>query len=157
MNLVEFFTMAVALLSFIISCYVVRRDRKNRMFDLLYRCYERVQDAHRERPIVTVTEFIEMEEDPDSLKAEKHQTESQKISTNVERELDVACYYVYRQQIELNAFFDLFKGWLAGRREAWPLMQKERIKNYFYTWEIIKLCERKKLLPLRKQTSKIVD
>jgi len=150
MNIIEFSTLTIAILSFVLSCYVIFKDKKNRMYDLLHKCYERIHVPLDQKQPLTISEYIEMEENPDSEETEKRKTENDHASSIVNRELDFACYLVLDKQIKLNLFFDIFGGYLAGR-----LMQLEtpklkyKIINKKYLCEVIDLCKKKKLLPLK--------
>ncbi|TKJ38132.1 MAG: hypothetical protein CEE38_05075 [Planctomycetes bacterium B3_Pla] len=120
------------------------------MYDMLHKCYERIHASLDQKQPITISEYIEMEENPDSEKTEKRKTESDHVSSIVNRELDFACYLLLKKQIDLNSFFDLFAGYLAGR-----LMQLEtpslkyKIINKIYLCKVIEIYKRKKMLPLK--------
>jgi len=128
-------------------------DKKNRMYQLLHKCYERIHNPLDQTHPHTISEYMEMEKDPESEASEKSKVESDKVSSIVNRELNFACYLVLRKQINLNCFFDLFGPYLAGRLEELEMPRfKYKIINYKYLCEVIYLCQRKKLLPLRNKT-----
>jgi hypothetical protein len=151
MNIISFSTIIIAILSLIISLYVLRRDRKNRTYDILYKCYDRLNLVQHERDNDNSTDDLNEEERLN--RKYKSISRQQKIDS----ELEFACYLVYKEQIELETFFDLFKGWLAGRSEFWCGKEKYKAYNNPYTWLVIQQCHNKKLLPIKtnKDTLKI--
>lgn len=152
MNITQFSTLIIAILSFILSCYVILMDKKNRMYQLLYKCYERIQNPLDQAHTYTTSEHMEMEEYPESEVAERAKVESYKVSSTVNRELNFACYLVLKKQINLNCFFDLFGPYLAGRLLQLEIPRmKYKIINYKYLCEVIYLCQKKKLLPLKNK------
>jgi hypothetical protein len=120
------------------------------MYDLLHKCYERIHIPLDQKQPLTISECIEMEENPGSEETEKRKTENNHTSSIVNRELDFACYLVLNKQIDLDPFFDVFGAYLAGRLmliETPSLAHK--IINKKYLCEVIELCKKKKLLPLK--------
>ena len=145
----EIATLAIAMLSLVISLWVVVRDRKQRQIDMLYKCYERLHQAHGARPFATASELAAMEDDPEDARWEEYKQKSSDAQSTVERELEFACYLVVKRQIDLEMFFYLFRGWLASRAMFWK-HNEARAKNHPYTVQVIALCLEKKLLPIKR-------
>lgn len=116
---------------------------------MLYKCYERLHQAHGARPFATGSELAAMEEDPEDVRWEEYRQKSSVAQDAVERELELACYLVAKKQVNLEMFFYLFRGWLASRTMFWK-HNKARAKNHPYTVQIISLCTKKKLLPIKQ-------
>jgi len=141
-------SIVIAVLSFVLSIYVVSRDRKNKKFDNLLMCRQRILDTFDNKEIFSVEEMIEFFEDnPHSQEAQKHKVRSQSIMQKVEREFEFTCYLVMKDQVDLSDFFEIFKGWLAMRSFVYN-RQEFKKRNLPYTWKVIKLCTQKKMLPL---------
>lgn len=145
-EVVQISTMSVAILSIIVSLYVVKRDRKNRKFDMLYKSYNRLINAHKEANNSRSEEglglFANIEDDEINIK-------SPRSSNRIDSELEFACYLVCKKQIDLKVFFDLFKGWLSARGILWLETSEYKAYNHPYTWLVIKKCYDKKYLPIK--------
>ena len=119
MILVDVVAILIALLSLVISLWVVTRDRRNRQMDMLCQCYERLRQAHDSRPFSSPSELAEMEDNPDDVRWEEYKTKSETAQSAVDRELEFACFLVTRKQVNLEAFFHIFRGWIASREMFW--------------------------------------
>jgi hypothetical protein len=150
MTFIEISTISIALLSLFISLLVIIRDRRQRQIDMLYKCYERLHQAHGQKPFASISNLIEMEDNPDDERWSEYKQKSDQVQHVVERELEFACYLVINKQINLRLFFYLFKGWLASREMFWRSNNNQYMaKNHPYTVKIIKLCIDKKILPIK--------
>lgn len=150
MTIAEISSLAIAIFSFCLSCYLIFRDRKNKMYDTLYQCYERIQSIHAQFPILSVSEMIYMVEEPDSDEAERIKIDNEHFSDLLDKELDFACYLVIKKQIKLKDFVDLFGGALAGREWLLNTSLKYKVMNRPYLYQVIHLCKSKKFLPLKE-------
>src|ERR1700722_20019254 len=98
-------TLAIAILSLVFSFWALVRSRRNREIDMLHQCYARLHQASANRPYMTITQHIEMEETPDDPRWEEYVEKSEDAQDAVERELEFACYLVIQKQINLEMFF----------------------------------------------------
>jgi len=143
-------SITIAILSLLLSIYVISRDRRSKKFDNLLTCRQKILSAFDDQEILSVDEMVEFfEEMPESEEAQKHKAKSQSIMFRVDREFEFTCFLVIKKEIELLAFFDIFKVWLTMRKDTFNLYEYKKI-NLPYTWEIIQLCTKSKLLPLSK-------
>ncbi len=144
-------TLAIALLSLILSFWVLMRDRRQRQIDILYQCYERLHQAYGSIPFATPSELAAMDECPEDPCWEEYKQKSNDAQRSIERELEFACYMLVKKQINFEMFFYLFRGWLSGRERFWK-HDHARAKSYPYTVKIIMLCRKKGLLPIKQNT-----
>lgn len=142
----------IALISLFVSLYVVIRDNKMKKLDTLHKCRQNIMDAFYNDDTYSVYELMEFEENPDSPEAQKYDSKSREHSDQIDREFEYTCYLVIKGNIDLNDFFNLFKGWISGRSKFWRSdISKHKQNNYPYSWQVIQLCEHKGLLPLKKK------
>lgn len=85
----EIITLSIASLSLIISIYVVVRDQNQKRFDLLMTVYDRLEASNVELQLQTEKEL------------------SQKAKWKLERELETACYMLYKKKIDRDFFLSL--------------------------------------------------
>ena len=150
MVIVDVIAVLIALLSLAISLWVVTRDRRNRQMDLLCQCYDRLQLAHDSRPYASPSELIEMEEDPDDARWEEYKAKSETAQSAVDRELEFVCFLATKNHVHLESFFYLFRRWIASREIFLRSGSRDwRAKNNPYTVMVIRLCQEKKLLPIK--------
>ena len=151
--IIELVAIIIAVISLVLSIYIIFRDRKIKRLDNLHTCRQNILNKFESKDILTVDEIIDFFEDnPDSDKAKKHQAKSKELTFQVDREFEYTCYLVLKKQIDFDSFFDLFKRWLAIRRDVWNVQLTQNKINLPYTWKVIELCEKKQLLPLKKLT-----
>src|SRR5688572_10217330 len=108
----ELSTLAIALASLMVSIWVVVRDQRQRKVDMLYQCYERLHKVHETRPFATVSDLVEMDRNPEDPRWDEYRQKSRQSQDAVERELEFACYLVFKEQVNFEMFFYLFRGWL---------------------------------------------
>ena len=118
----EIISISIAALSFIISVYVLFRDKKQSKFDLLMSFYDRLQSANAELQLSTETEH------------------AQKLQMKVDGELETACFMLYKKKLDADLFFHLYAGWLKARERE--IAQNKDLYKYLgklYTiWAIKK-------------------
>jgi hypothetical protein len=147
--IVDISTMTIAVISLVLSVYVITRDRKNKKLDNLTACRQRVIEAFENNEILTVDQMIEyFEMNPHSPEAQKHKALSQEVTARVDREIEFACYLVITKQVDFASFFDLFGKWLAMRQIDWDDRSIHKKANNPFTWKVIQLYEKKRMLPL---------
>lgn len=140
----------IALLSLLVSLWVVIRDRQKRQIDVLYQCYERLREAQDSEPFITISQQIERGEDPSNPSWEEYEQKSQETQARIDRELEFVCFMVVQGQVSLQMFFSLFKGWLASRAEFWKNESNHwKARNNPYTVMVLELCRIKGLLPIK--------
>jgi len=94
-----------------------------------------------------------MEENPEDPRWEEYKQKSKETQNSMERELEFACYLVVKEQVNFEMFFYLFRGWLASREVFWKDKRNQaRAKNHPYTVKVITLCQKKKLLPIKRNS-----
>ncbi len=93
----EIISISIAALSLIISVYVLFRDKKQSMFDLLMSFYDRLQSANAELQLSIETEH------------------AQKLQLKVDGELETACFMLYKKKLDADLFYHLYAGWLQAR------------------------------------------
>lgn len=148
--IVDISTITIAVIALVLSVYVIFRDRKNKKLDNLIACRQRIIEAFESNEVLTVDQMIEyFEENPHSPEAQKHKALSQEVTARVDREFEFACYLVITKQIDFVSFFDLFGKWLAMRRIDWDGRSIHKKTNLPFTWRVIQLCEKKRILPLK--------
>jgi hypothetical protein len=142
----EIFTIAIAILSLLLSIYVIRKDRKNKRLDNLILCRQRIMDAFDDDEVITVDQMIEyLEDKPRSPRAEKYRAKTQAVHNRVEREFEFACYLVLKRQVDLLPFLDIFEKFLNWRHLTWQSKDFKRANSPF-TWKLTELCAKKHLL-----------
>ena len=91
-------TISIAILSLILSVYLIVRDRKNKKLDNLYTCRQHVLDVFQSGDVLTVDEMIEyFETHRQSRNAKKHRAQSEAITSRVDREFEFGCYLGYKE------------------------------------------------------------
>ncbi|MBI2448433.1 hypothetical protein HYV44_02650 [Candidatus Microgenomates bacterium] len=149
--ILEISAITISVLSLLLSAYVVVRERKNKKFDTLLKCRERLLDIFSNQPTLTPDDYIFMEENPDSDFADLHRTMSSEITAKADKEFELMCYLVLKKQIDFNVFFDIFKGFIMGRLFLWSTTQAYKQNNLPNTWKIVTYCLNKKLIkPIKK-------
>ncbi len=101
MSVSEIVSLSIAIISLIVSIYVVVKDQKQKRFDLLMTMYDRLESSNEEL---------------------QHQTDkesSQKAKLKLERELETACYMLYKKKIDRKIFYHLYGAWLLSRDNFW--------------------------------------
>lgn len=143
MDTSDMLSTAIAIISLCVSIYVVMRDKTTRKYDILHQAYSRLS---------TIMDKVSEQDHNFDYGNEEERFKQELISSSnqhrIERELEFVCYYIYKEQIELQAFFDLFGPWLAARHRFWSKHQPEMKTAHPYTWKAIEACTERKLLPL---------
>jgi hypothetical protein len=158
MTLLELAAITIALLSLLVSLLVIVRDRRHRQIDVLHQCNERLRSAQDSLPITTVTQEIEMEKNPNSPESEEYREKSKIVQSQIDRELEFACFMVEQKQVDLKMFFYLFKSWLAFREKSWKEDGNHwKAMNHPFTTAVLVRCRSKGLLPIKdnKEIKKI--
>ena len=101
MSVSEIVSLSIAMISLIISIYVVVRDQSQKRFDLLMTMYDRLESANAE------------------LQQQTDKEASQKAKWKLERELETACYMLYKKKIDREIFYHLYSAWLSSRGKFW--------------------------------------
>lgn len=149
MTIADVGTIAIAVISLAVSLWVVRRDRRDRRLDLLYQCYDRMHAAQTSGPFATVAQHVEMDADPENPAYDEYRERSKASQRTMDRELEFACYLVMQKEIDLDQFFDLFRGWLSSRSLFWKTGDFTQAHNHPFTVKVIQRCDAKGLLPLK--------
>jgi hypothetical protein len=145
----EFAAIIISVVSLGLSGWLAVRERTNRKLDLLHQCYDRIHRAHSDRPLATETQLMAMDADPGHPDHEEYAAKSRRAQTAVDRELEFACYLVTQGEVDLERFFDLFHGFLAGRALGWRQPPRQyHAGNHAYTVQVILDCEARGLLPV---------
>lgn len=122
MSVSEIVSLSIAIISLIISIYVVLRDQNQKRFDLLMTMYDRLESSNAE---------LQLQTDKES---------SQKAKWKLERELETACYMLYKRKIDREIFYHLYRAWLLSRDKFWTEKYNDdmsRPGNHPYTvWAI---------------------
>lgn len=121
MSVSELISLSIAIISLIISIYVVVRDQSQKRFDLLLTMYDRLESANAE---------LQLQTDKES---------AQKAQWKLERELETACFMLYKRKISKTVFFHLYSDWLLERQSEWITNRKDMLGagNHPYTiWTI---------------------
>ncbi len=142
---VDLAAIIVAIISLIVSIYVIRRDKKKQQLENLINFRQRLLDIHTGRDVLTLKELTKLSNDQ-SEKAEKWREKNKNIQFKLEQELDLACYLVLKGEINSEHFLDVFNPWIKGRSLSWTETQKENRSNYKNTWKLIKIYKKKRLL-----------
>lgn len=134
MSIVEIISVATAVLSVLISIFLIFRDKKQSKFDLLMSFYDRLQSANAELQLSTETEH------------------AQKLQMKVDGELETACFMLYKKKLDADLFFHLYAGWLQARARG--IAQNKDLYKYLgksYTiWAIKKGNEKGYFVPDNK-------
>ena len=101
MSVSEIISLSIAIISLIISIYVVVRDQTQKRFDLIMTMYDRLESANAELQIYT------------------DKKSSQNAKWKLGRELETACYMLYRKKIDREIFYHLYNKWLLSRSMFW--------------------------------------
>ena len=122
MSVSEIVSLSIAIISLIISIYVVLRDQNQKRFDLLMTMYDRLESSNAE---------LQLQTDKES---------SQKAEWKLERELETACYMLYKRKIDREIFYHLYRAWLLSRDKFWTEKYNDDMSgpgNHPYTvWAI---------------------
>lgn len=122
MSVSEIVSLSIAIISLIISIYVVLRDQNQKRFDLLMTMYDRLESSNAE---------LQLQTDKES---------SQKAKWKLERELETACYMLYKRKIDREIFYHLYRAWLLSRDKFWTEKYNDDMSgsgNHPYTvWAI---------------------
>ena len=101
MSISEIVSLSIAIISLIISVYVVVKDQSQKRFELLMTMYDRLESSNAE---------LQLQTDKES---------SQKAKWKLERELETACYMLYKKKIDRKIFYHLYRAWLLSRDNFW--------------------------------------
>ena len=101
MSILEIVSLSIAIISLIISVYVVVKDQSQKRFELLMTMYDRLESSNAE---------LQLQTDKES---------SQKAKWKLERELETACYMLYKKKIDRKIFYHLYRAWLLSRDNFW--------------------------------------
>jgi len=147
---VEYVSIVIAIISFLLSLYAVRLGRKNRSYDLLFKFYEDLK-LNEPKEVKDIDDIILPEPGDLDMDAEciRNYNSMQK-QEHIEVKFNLLCFAVIKRQIPLNEFFALFGQYLQFRMEFWPKSNSHRIGNYPYTSRVIDKCIRMKMLPLNE-------
>ena len=97
MSIIEVISVSTAVLSVLISIFLIFRDKKQSKFDLLMSIYDRLQSANYELQLSKGTEV------------------SQKLQMKVDGELETACFMLYKKKLDADLFYHLYAQWLQAR------------------------------------------
>jgi hypothetical protein len=141
-------SIAIAVVSLLLSLYAVRLGRKNRSYDLLFKFYTdlKLNEPNDAKGIVDIVppEYEDLDADERYIR----RYNSNQKQEHIEAKFNLLCFAVIKRQIPLDEFFALFGQYLQARMEFWPSIKAHRIGNYPYTSRVIDECIRKKMLPL---------
>lgn len=122
MSIIEVISVSTAVLSVLISVFLIFRDKKQSEFDLLMSFYDRLQSANAELQLAKGTEV------------------TQKLQMKVDGELETACFMLYKKKLDADLFYHLYAGWLQARERE--IAQSKDLYKYLgksYTiWAIKK-------------------
>ena len=140
MSVSEIVSLSIAIVSLIVSIYVVIRDQSQKRFDLLITMYDRLESSNEEL---------------------QHQTDkesSQKAKWKLERELETACYMLYKNKIDTEIFYHLYRTWLLSRDNFWTDKYNDMSEsgNHPYTVWAIKTGLEKEFLNNSKRKQKFL-
>ena len=105
----EVISFIIAIVSLIISIYVVLRDQKEKRFELLMTMYDRLESANAE---------LQLQSDKDL---------AQKARLKVDRELETSCFMLYKHKISKTVFYHLYSEWLLKRNNEWITERKDML------------------------------
>ena len=140
MNISEGVSFIIAIISLIISIYVVLRDQKEKRFDLLLTMYDRLESANAELQLQTDKEL------------------AQKAQWKLERELETACFMLYKKKINREFFYHLYSKCLLSRSIIWSdkNIDMSGPGNHLYTVWAIKIGFEKGYLNNSKHKQKFL-
>ena len=134
MSIIEIISVSTAVLSVLISIFIIFRDKKQSKFDLLMSFYDRLQSANAELQLSTETEH------------------AQKLQLKVDGELETACFMLYKKKLDADLFYHLYAEWLQAREQE--IAQGKALYKYLgksYTiWAIKNGNEKGYFLPDNK-------
>lgn len=134
MSIIEVISVSTAVLSVLISIFLIFRDKKQSKFDLLMSFYDRLQSANAELQLAKETE------------------DAQKLQMKVDGELETACYMLYKKKLDADLFYHLYVEWLQAREQE--IVQGKDLYKYLgksYTiWAIKKGNEKGYFVPDNK-------
>ena len=127
----EIISLSIAIISLIISVYVVVRDQNQKRLDLLMTMYDRLEFSNAE------------------LQSKTDKGSAQNAKWKLERELETACYMLYKRKIDREIFYHLYRPWLLSRGNFWTEKYNNDMSgpgNHPYTvWAIKTGLEKGKL------------
>ncbi len=121
MSIIDITSIAIALISLIVSIYVVIRDKKNSQLELLMTMYDRLESANSQ------------------LQTNQDEEMSKKLKWGIERELETSCYMLFKKKIDKELFYHLYKRWLLSRKVFWidrNIDVIEPCNNLYTVWAI---------------------
>lgn len=130
MIIIDITSIAIALISLIVSIYVIVRDKKNSQFELLMTMYDRLETANSE------------------LQTNQDEEISKKLKWRIDRELETSCFMIYKKKIDKEIFYHLYKPWLFSRNMFWIDNKNDMAgpeNNPYTIWAIKKGLEKKYL------------
>lgn len=110
MSYIEIISVSTAVLSVLISIFLIFRDKKQSKFDLLMSFYDRLQSANAELQLAKETE------------------DAQKLQMKVDGELETACYMLYKKKLDADLFYHLYAEWLQARERG--IAQNKDLHKY---------------------------
>ena len=110
MSIIEVISVSTAVLSVLISIFLIFRDKRQSKFDLLMSFYDRRQSANAELQLAKETEY------------------AQKLQMKVDGELETACFMLYKKKLDADLFYHLYAEWLKARERA--LSQSKDLYKY---------------------------
>lgn len=110
MSYIEIISVSTAVLSVLISIFLIFRDKKQYKFDLLMSFYDRLQSANAELQLAKETE------------------DAQKLQMKVDGELETACYMLYKKKLDADLFYHLYAEWLQARERG--IAQSKELYKY---------------------------
>ncbi|RJP87695.1 MAG: hypothetical protein C4518_11680 [Desulfobacteraceae bacterium] len=149
----QYVSIAIAIVSLLLSLYAVRLGSRNRSYDLLFKFYSDLK-LNEPNEVKDISDIIPPEpEDIDEDERYIRDYNCNRKQEHIEAKFNLLCFAVIKGQIPLNEFFALFANYLQARMMFWPRHNTHRIGNYFYTSRVIDKCIRMKLLPLNQNKS----
>ncbi len=137
----EIISLSIAIISLIISVYVVVRDQNQKRLDLLMTMYDRLEFCNAE------------------LQSQTDKESSKKAKWKLERELETACYMLYKRKIDREIFYHLYRPWLLSRGNFWTEKYNNDMSgpgNHPYTVWAIKYGFKKGMLNNSKRKQKFL-
>lgn len=110
MSIIEVISVSTAVLSVLISIFLIFRDKKQSKFDLLMSFYDRLQSANAELQLAKETEL------------------AQKLQMKVDSELETACFMLYKKKLDADLFYHLYAEWLQARERG--IAQNKDLHKY---------------------------
>lgn len=141
MSIIEVISVSTAVLSVLISIFLIFRDKKQSKFDLLMSFYDRLQSANAELQLAKETE------------------DAQKLQMKVDGELETACFMLYKKKLDADLFYHLYAPWLQARERE--IAQGKDLYKYLgksYTiWAIKQGHKKGYFVPDNKFAGEITD